>query len=286
MSAEAEVFNRNAKTFSFASRFFEKKTRSRIETMYEFFRWADDLAEKLDSESRAELESTQKLWLKAKNDSRWARVQQLFDEIEVDEAILNVFFECMLNDQSSVRLKSDQDLMRYCFGAAATVGLCLAKTFEVSDARAFLFAIDLGMAMQLTNIVRDIDEDYENDKIYLPELCEKPPSELTDQELRSLKLKYIEIADQFYESAQNGFRFLDFRARFCVGLASKLYRQIGHYSLKSKFLRKRAYTNRFQKLFLLSLYVFEFFKETLFPRSLKEHDKNLHKDLQGLPYVL
>lgn len=285
MSAEAEVFNRNAKTFSFASRFFDKKTRSRIETMYEFFRWADDLAEHCDFESKAKLHSTQNLWAGSKNDSRWERVQRLFHEIKVDESIINVFFDCMLQDQDAVRLRSHRDLIRYCYGAAATVGLCLAKTFEVRDSRAYAFAIDLGVAMQLTNIVRDIDEDYENDKIYLPELCERSPSELTDQELINLKSKYIKIADRYYESAQNGFRFLDFRAQFCVGLAAKLYRQIGHYSLRSKFLRKRAYTNRLQKLTLLGAYVFEFFKDILFTRGLKEHDKSLHKDLQGLPYV-
>ena len=74
----------------------------------------------------------------------------------------------MISDLDVVRLQSDSELVRYCYRAAGTVGLMMCSVLGVRDLRALRHAIDLGIAMQLTNIARDVREDAEASRVYLP----------------------------------------------------------------------------------------------------------------------
>jgi phytoene synthase len=284
MKSAAEIFQKNAKTFSFAGRFFDNKTRSQIELMYSFFRWVDDLAERTDQKSHLTLQS---LTTKENDEvnAEWNAVRGLFCELDVETPVLEEFLICMKSDQKGIRITCERDLIRYCYGAASTVGLCLIKAFKVTDTRAWAFAIDLGIAMQLTNIIRDIDEDYRNDKIYLPDLCYKRLEDLSDEELTLLKIRYVRLADQYYASARRGFVFLNPRVRFCVGLAATLYRKIGILALKPKFLRDRAHTHGLHKATALATHSLHFLSSLVIRPKIPVHNTDLHQDLQGLPYV-
>ena len=76
--------------------------------------------------------------------------------------------QAMLMEQQSVRMDSEAQLLEYCHGVAGTIGLMLCPIFGVKDNKALEHANNLGIAMQLTNICRDVFEDAENDRIYLP----------------------------------------------------------------------------------------------------------------------
>ena len=285
MSQEAEIFQRNAKTFSYAGKFFDRETRRRVETLYSFFRWVDDLAERDDSQGRALLQSIEHNWDSSALDPQWIKARDLFAELQVDQQIVEAFFSCMRSDSQSVRIRTERELLRYCYGAASTVGLCLVSAFGVKDQRAYPFAIDLGIAMQLTNIVRDVVEDRANDKIYLPELTDHDLESMTDDELKRIKAKYVDLADKYYASAEKGFVYLPARARFCVSLAATLYRQIGIRALRAEFLKSRAYTHQLEKAARLALHCVPFGCSFFDLKKPKLHDVELHRDLQGLPYV-
>ena len=286
METEAEIFKKNAKTFSYAGKFFDSQTQKQIETMYSFFRFIDDLAERQDQAGRDLMRATINEWHScSKSNPQLARAQRLFDELQIDRSVIDEFLRCMSSDIQGLRIKTDEELLRYCYGAASTVGLCLVEVFRVREPLAHSHAIDLGIAMQLTNIVRDIVEDHSNDKIYLPELSERDLCEISDDELKQIKAKYVALAEKYYTSASSGFKFLPWRIRFCVSLAAHLYRRIGILSLRPEFLRKRAYTRPPEKALRLVLHFLTFSLSSFAPQTSRRHDSLLHRNLQGLPYV-
>jgi phytoene synthase len=282
---ESDVFKQGSKTFSWAAALFPQRVLTRVESIYAFLRWADDLAEKKVASDRTRLEALLADPKQALEQNGFVRVAELLENNDVPRDALEEFIKCMVLDCPPLQLKSEEALLRYCYGAAGTVGLILTKIFEVQDSRAYVFAIDLGVAMQLTNIVRDVFEDYENQKIYLPEFCNQPPHSMSDEELSRIKRKYIRKAELFYESARQGLVYLPFRVGLAVGLASALYRRIGRKSLDPRFLRSRAVTSLFEKAYLSFVFFVRFLAIDGWIERRVPHHSELHQQLQGLPYV-
>ncbi len=282
---DSEVFKRESKTFSFASYFFPARVLKRVEEVYAFLRWADDLAEKTTDDEVRDLKDLDTHLEAVLERNGFYGVDELLRIQQLERPVLSEFIRCMKADQPPIVLHTEQDLLRYCYGAAGTVGLMLTRIFEVKDPRAYSFAIDLGVAMQLTNVVRDIFEDYAHNKIYLPELKDRAPSMMSDGDVLRLKTKYIELAEDFYRSSVQGLVYLPLRVRLAVGLASKLYRQIGIRSLESRFLRSRAFTSRFEKFWIASGFVLRFGLIECWRQTKRPHRSELHRSLQGLPYV-
>jgi phytoene synthase len=282
---DSEVFKRESKTFSFASFFFPSRILSQVEQVYAFLRWTDDLAELTSQEGKHalwDLDAHLDLVLEGHG---FDGVVELIKTKQLERPVLNEFVRCMKADQPPIVIESEEGLLRYCYGAAGTVGLMLTRIFEVQDRRAYAFAIDLGVAMQLTNVVRDIFEDYTNRKIYLPELKNKSLSSMSDEDLLRLKAKYIALAEKYYQSSSQGLVYLPLRIRLAVGLASRLYRQIGLRSLERRFLRSRAFTSRLEKFWIALGFIFRFGLMGCWRRHKRPHRSELHQCLQGLPYV-
>ncbi len=138
-------------------------------------------------------------------------------------------------DVEGRRYETLADTLHYCYHVAGVVGLMMARVLGVKDERLFDHACDLGLAFQLTNIARDVVEDYRNGRIYLPEqwLLEEgltPEIMALPQHraaLHRVTARLIATAEPYYESAARGIDALPPRAAWAIGTAARVYRAIG-----------------------------------------------------------
>jgi phytoene synthase len=146
------------------------------------------------------------------------------------------------SDLGRVRVESDEELLTYCHRVAGTVGLMMSGILGATSATALGHAADLGIAMQLTNICRDVLEDAQLGRVYLPR-CRLNEAGIESEDLvsgrapREPKLRrsvavvvcdLLEMADSYYARGRAGFRFLPVRARLAIAVAAALYQGIGH----------------------------------------------------------
>ena len=144
----------------------------------------------------------------------------LMDEYNISTKIVGDLFDGVESDiQNEVRLNSKKELLIYSYRVAGTVGLMMAKILNVKERSALLGAIDLGIAMQLTNISRDVIEDESNNRFYIKKNF--------DEIKRILK-----IADKFYSNSFISIKKIPFFLRFSILVARRVYRQIGNEILK------------------------------------------------------
>jgi phytoene synthase len=139
------------------------------------------------------------------------------------------------SDLEPVRIPDIDALLRYCYQVAGTVGLMMCKVLETDSRLAFKHAVDLGIAMQITNICRDVADDAAVDRRYLPtsmvgdvlptELL-KPSTALRSKVVLCVK-NLLELAQTYYRSGEQGLSFLPIRARCSILIASRVYGSIG-----------------------------------------------------------
>ena len=233
----------HARSFRWASAFLNRSQRRRVAALYAFCRAVDDLAdgEWSTPEARRDLERLQSA-LAAEPSGRafwpegylWFRGLCL--ECGIDFRVVQELLAGMTSDVGSVRLQTDRDLVRYCYRAAGTVGVMMCAVLGVRDARAWRHAVDLGIAMQMTNICRDVREDAAASRVYLPAdrlaAYGATPEQLVEGEVDSEAVSVVvndvlTLAERYYQSGDAGMRYLPPRARWAVLVASRLYRAIG-----------------------------------------------------------
>ena len=174
---------------------------------------------------------------------------KLFEKENISRKIVEDLFDGLESDLSKkIKIKTKKDLLIYCYRVAGTVGLMMAKILQVKDKSALLGAIDLGIAMQLTNISRDVIEDGKKNREYI-----EPNFEVIK--------KNIYLADEFYDSSFSSIRKIPFRFRFAILVARRIYRQIGNKILKKKTMENykksgKIYVPNFGKIVqtVLSIY--------------------------------
>ena len=153
------------------------------------------------------------------------------------------------------------------------------------------FAIDLGVAMQLTNIARDIQEDASNGRRYIPAtwLADASAADIAEPNaslkprLQAASKRLIELAELYYESAYNGFGFLPGRPRFAILIAARVYRQIG---LKLKYLnfaiwRGRVVVSTAEKIMVAGVATAAYLTQLRMHQCTLEHNAELHVSLEG-----
>jgi phytoene synthase len=153
--------------------------------------------------------------------------------------LLGAFLEDATTD---IHIADAQELVRYCYGVAGTVGLLMAPLLGATDVCASRPAVDLGLAMQMTNIARDVLEDARNGRRYLPGSWLSDIDATTivgDPSCRQLVgsaiERLLELADVYYANAVRGFPFLPPRARRTIEIAATVYREIGVLIRKEHF---------------------------------------------------
>lgn len=247
LSRARAIFSHHAKTFRAASVFLSPEQQDDAAIAYAFCRLVDDAVDEAENLEVAKLEL---------NRLEASLNEGMGDDIVV--AYRQLAFRCGFglepafdlirgarSDLERVRVENDQELLTYCYRVAGTVGLMMCGILGVTDSRAKEHAVDLGIAMQLTNICRDVLEDARRDRIYLPgarlrqagttaqavlEESELPPEGSRSQVVlatASVVDDLLRLADEKYSSGLAGFRYLPARPRLAIQVASHLYRNIG-----------------------------------------------------------
>ena len=214
-----------AKSFSWAGFFLPKKTLDKCSNLYDFCRVADNLADDDD-----EIENKKKkfdLFEKDFNQKNFNNpiIKNMWGLIEEYNISLKIVRDLLVGIKSdikeTVKLDSKKDLLIYSYRVAGTVGLMMAKILRVSKKSSLKSAIDLGIAMQLTNISRDVIEDFEKKRSYINKNFEEISST-------------INLAETFYESSFYSIRDIPISFRFSILVARRVYRKIGHKILNKK----------------------------------------------------
>jgi len=170
--------------------------------------------------------------------------------------------------KQKVYLRSVKDLLVYSYRVAGTVGLMMAKILNVNDTRSLKGAIDLGIAMQLTNIARDVIEDKKMNRQYI-----KPDFENIEATLK--------LADMFYESSYTSIKKIPFKYRFAIIVARRVYREIGRKIIQKRNMENyeksgKIYVNNFGKIYqtILSLFdlMFLYLKDVESHQRTREHE--------------
>ena len=257
-----DIFKERAKTFFWASLFFTKKKQKEVETLYLFCRYIDDLG---DSDSET-FQTKKKKLEKVKF--------QLLSKISENPTILNFLnlsknyniklevplhlIDGVLSDQKPVNILKFEDLVLYCYRVAGTVGLMMCSIMGVKNKKLFNHAIELGVAMQLTNISRDIREDLDRKRIYLPKKFRNFQIKKRNVSLNKKQkevfasdiCKLIDQSNELYEQARIGIFKLPFKYRLVILIASNLYQRIGYEIAKDprELWNRRIYVNLISKI--------------------------------------
>lgn len=277
-----DVTREHAKSFYFANKFLPKDKQKAVYALYALCRNVDDEVDEAEVRSEAEAIRAVEIWQAKLNEVYEGKIQNSTFNIQNSEPeILNselviIAWEDMLRqheipqeipldlmkgvlmDTHKNRYETFEELYIYCYRVASTVGLMSSEILGYSDKSALEFAEALGIAMQLTNILRDVKEDAEMNRIYLPQEDLKKFCVSEDQIFANkIDGNFIEMmkfqiqrARHFYKKGEKGIPLLEKDARFCVLLASRIYGQILNEIEKQNFnvFKQRAFTTKSQKL--------------------------------------
>jgi phytoene synthase len=236
----SQSLKKNGKTFWLASLFLPRQVAADATTLYAFCRRMDDLADQPNA-----LNATEELD-RVRGELRAGRSEQpvvlrlikLAECRGLDLRAAECLLDVLLQDASAdVRIQDETELLRYCYGAAGTVGLMMFAVLQASGSAAKVQAIDLGIAMQLTNIARDVQEDARMGRRYLPAawVGDLSPEEIAGaktgsreaEQIKPAIEKILALADVFYASGALGFPAIPSSARRGIRIAASVYRQIG-----------------------------------------------------------
>ena len=254
------------KSFYWASFFLPKKNRIAASRLYSICRYLDDVADnsKLDTSSQIK-----NIFNRIK-ENKSSEINIFFKKNNINLGILKDLIDGLISDQQNVRVTDEKELIDYSYRVAGTVGLMMLPIINTKDAEARKHAIDLGIAMQLTNIARDVYEDAKMNRLYLPKewLGQVSISDLIDNKLDDQKKKLIELSiknlielsDKFYANGFSGMKFIPLRTRLAIFFAAKIYKGIGEKIKSGGYVYKieRIYLNKLEKLWITIISIPEF----------------------------
>ena len=277
-----------AKSFNWAGFFLPKNTYHDCSKLYTFCRVLDDLVDEQTSlELRSEkfnkikdvfekgykeADDREKLIGQNEYDLIVKNMIMIADKNNIKKIILDDLIDGVSSDlKSKVYLRSVKDLLVYSYKVAGTVGIMMAKILNVNDTRSLKGAIDLGIAMQLTNIARDVIEDKKMNRQYI-----KPDFENIEATLK--------LADMFYESSFTSIKNIPFKYKFAIIVARRVYRQIGRKILKKGDMNNyekagKIYINNFGKIFQTFLSLFDLM--LLYLKNIEPHQRLREHEIIG-----
>ena len=289
------VLKTRGRSFHFARRFLGQHHGQRAARLYAFCRHVDDVADdavnadaalsglsRLEAELRGQCEAGPHM----------SDFLRLADDTRMDLAPAGALIAGVRGDVCRVAFVTERELVRYAYHVAGAVGLMMCAVLEVDNPAAAPFAIDLGIAMQLTNIARDVGEDARMGRRYLPSDwvgAIEPSNVLTPDGINQRALKggverLLELAARYYRSGEAGLGHLPPRARFAILVASRVYAQIGRAiaQMEHETWRARAHVTAAGKVLIAGRAAADFLTDVSLHRKDARHDERLHLHLQGL----
>ena len=227
--AEARTTTRRvARTFAIACRLLPRAVRDDVHLLYLVFRTLDDLVDEGDPEGRARVDAVA-AWAEGAA-GRWTREVGVLDALDathgLPRAAIGDFCAGMRQDLARETFATEADVDRYCYRVAGTVGLVMTAVLGAHDAdRARPAAVALGVAMQRTNILRDIDEDLANGRVYVAQEAVDRHGSLRPGRRAALLREQIAYADRLYDLGLAGVGELRCGGR-AIAAAGGMYREI------------------------------------------------------------
>ena len=259
-----------AKSFNWAGFFLPKDTYKKCSALYDFCRVADNIA---DDENTITVKKEKFKKFKDNfenknfNDPIIKNIWDLISEYNISITIIHDLFDGINSDiKEQVKLNTKKELLIYSYRVAGTVGLMMAKILKVNKKNSLKSAIDLGIAMQLTNISRDVIEDFNNNRVYI------------DQNFENIK-STIELSEKFYENSFYSIKEIPLSFRFSILVARRVYRKIGYKIINKKNFENykksgKIYVNNLEKIVETLLSIIDLLKLVL----TNNNDDNIDHD--------
>ena len=246
---------REGKSFYWASFFLPKKSRENAGILYSICRYFDDIADKNNEDKTTYLEGT----IKEIKNNKSNKVNIFLQKNNIHQSIFIDLIEGLITDQRNTKIQNKDELIKYSYHVAGTVGLMMSKIIGVKHDMGARSAIDLGIGMQLTNIARDVYEDAKIKRIYLPanwitniSLNDLGATHVLsleqDEKIANAIHEIINLSEQFYKNGFAGLKYIPLSTRLAIFIAANVYRGIGIKIKKNKkYIRKRVYLTLLDK---------------------------------------
>ena len=252
----SNLLKKHAKSFYWASFFLSKEIFNKCSSLYNFCRTLDDI---VDDDDNLKIKKDNFLKFKKNfinkdlNDSVIKEMWSIIDSEKISEKVVTDLFDGVETDlEEKVCINSKRELLVYSYRVAGTVGLMMSKILKVKNKEALKGAVDLGIAMQLTNIARDVREDRDRNRQYIRSDFSAIIDTINDSQI-------------FYEKSFNSISSIPLRSRFSVIVARRVYKKIGDYILKQKNMENynkagKIYVPIFGKIIQTFFSIFDFIK--------------------------
>ena len=270
---KSNLLKKHAKSFYWASFFLSSNTLDKCSSLYNFCRTLDDIVDDNNNlDLKKEIFSKFKKDFENKNFNNQIikDMWSVIDSENISKQIIIDLFDGVETDLGKkVVINSKKDLLVYSYRVAGTVGLMMSKILKVNNKEALKGAIDLGIAMQLTNIARDVCEDKARNRQYVR------------HDFSSIQ-EIINESQIFYEKSFNSISNIPLKSRFSVIIARRVYKKIGDYILRQGSIKNynaagKIYVPIFEKMIQTFLSIFDFVK-LLFVRNLR-YDNQVNHDI-------
>lgn len=288
---------RHGRSFHWARHLLDATHARRATLLYGFCRRIDDLADEPNVGDRAaQLDKLSFALVSGQSaDPLVAETIELLRSCKIDPAIPLQLLRGMQSDLGVVRVPDHEALLKYCYRVAGTVGLMMSAALDTHDLAAMPYAIDLGIAMQLTNICRDVSADAVEGRRYLPATLvgDLDPARLVCPEpalrplARAAVSELLELADKYYASGEQGLAYLPAGARAGILVAARVYREIG-VKLRRRdcdFWSARVRVPAGRKLLVSASALASTWMRSNLVQPTRAHDPLLHDLLGQLPHA-
>jgi phytoene synthase len=302
-ATNTEVLRRKGKSFYWAGQLLTEQQLNNAAQLYQLCRNIDDIADEAVTVAQVKAADKQlgefhqalvaKPMASATTSLLYQQAQSLFDVQPLALHALADLVNTVRQDLQLVRVSEHAALLRYCYGVAGTVGVMMTCLLGARQReKALPHAIDLGIAMQLTNISRDVLEDAHLNRMYLPADgiagVIAPDAIIAANTLARHNawlgvVDLLNLAEKYYKSGWQGLGYLPFRARLAIAVAAKVYRQIGQQILQKgeqQYWQSRSVIGLVQKLKLTVVALFQVALAAV-SRQTTAHNKALHYHLNS-----
>lgn len=286
-----KVLKKYGSSFFWASQFLGAKLSNQIARLYKFCRYVDNLADSNNPDREFMLREINH-HLRSDDINKPVVLKEFMElatECSISIIAAEELMSGMLSDQGIVEISDKSELLRYCHAVAGTVGIMSKEILQCKSDESTYYAIDLGIAMQLTNIARDVLEDAECGRRYIPSSwLDMSPSDIAKKNKEDLPIiadatkRLVTLAEKYYESALSGIHYIPWRSRIAIAIALRLYRQIGIQLVNNgtKWWHGRTIVNNKNKLMLSIISLSDIILKNVPP-----HNTKLHSNLTGLAGV-
>ncbi len=258
---------KGSKSFALASFFFSQKEKEAAWKLYSWCRYCDDVIDHAltlsDAQSNVDglIRDTHACYAGSPPAHHpWPAFSQVIHDYKIPQKYPLDLIRGFQIDASGSKIADRHSLLDYCYCVAGTVGLMMCHIMGVNSEAALNHAVDLGRAMQLTNVSRDINEDFLIGRIYLPSTWLKEfglnATNFLDlqktAQLKEVVQKLISEARRCYASGELGLRYLPLRSAWAVSIALHVYRDIGEQVIKNVNFQNRVIVSGWKKIYLLA----------------------------------